>query len=253
MTGNRTGRPGEWVARPAVEIRKSRCVEMSALTVLARPQRSSRNLARLQNDDLRRLLARELHDRVAQTLTTMLIELENYKVEQHGRKSVLRQIDALQTSTRDVLSNLREVLYELRSDTPEIGESFEDAIRSLAERFETRSSITTTVSVSEGWPSRVKSPAALNLYRIIEEGFTNVRQHSGASQASIMLSDGVDHFVAVLADNGRGFDVDLSAPTGMGMLGMHERALFLGAELRVAVTPETGTVLTVLIPRKSLV
>ena len=158
----------------------------------------------MQDDDLRRLLARELHDRVAQTLTTMLIELEHYKAEQHGRQSVLRQMEALQTSTREVLGSLREVLYELRSDPTEIGQGFEESVRTLVDRFSARTSIKTKLIVSEGWPGRVKSPAAVNLYRIIEEGLTNVRQHSGATEANVVLTDTMDRLLAVITDNGRG-------------------------------------------------
>ena len=77
----------------------------------ARAERSAASEA------IRRALARELHDRVAQTLTTMLIELENFKVEQTGRQSALRQLDELQVSTRDVLANLRHVLFELRGES----------------------------------------------------------------------------------------------------------------------------------------
>ena len=218
-----------------------------------KPERAIRASAKAQEVDLRRLLARELHDRVAQTLSTMLVELENYKLERHGRRSVLRQIDSLQTSTRDVLSNLRAVIYDLRSDTLEIGETFEGSLRSLVERFEARSSIKANLTLSEGWPARVKSPAALNIYRIIEEGLANVRQHSGATIASIDLNDGIDHFVVVVSDNGRGMDRDELAPIGMGTIGMRERALFLGADLKVASSPGCGTVLTVIIPRKTLI
>jgi signal transduction histidine kinase len=46
------------------------------------------------------LLARELHDTVAQTLSAMLLELENFRLEQHGRAGVLRQVDLLEQSTR---------------------------------------------------------------------------------------------------------------------------------------------------------
>lgn len=206
----------------------------------------------MQDEDIRRLLARELHDRVAQTLTTMLIELEHYKAEQHGRQSVLRQMEALQNSTREVLSSLREVLYDLRGDITEIGETFEGSIRTLVERFAERSSIATKLIVSEGWPARVKSPAAINLYRIIEEGLTNVRQHSGATEANVVLTDTIDHLVAVITDNGRGIDLDESVPLGMGMLGMRERALFLGADLKVTSYPGAGMELTVAIPRRTL-
>jgi NarL family two-component system sensor histidine kinase LiaS len=205
------------------------------------------------SEEIRRALARELHDRVAQTLTTMLIELENYKAEQAGRESVLRQMDALQKSTREVLSSLREVLYDLRNDTLGIGESFQDAVRDLTLRFEERSGIKTELIVSDEWPSRVKSPAAINLYRIIEEGLSNVRQHSGATRVKIVLTAGSRNaFVLNLSDNGRGVELVPSPQLGMGMLGMRERSLFLGADLTIVGSPGQGTVLTIVIPRKAL-
>jgi len=69
------------------------------------------------SDDIRRALARELHDRVAQTLITMLLNLENFKTHQVGKPRLLREITELQESTRDALSNLRHVLYDLRGPT----------------------------------------------------------------------------------------------------------------------------------------
>ena len=66
------------------------------------------------SDDIRRALA---CDRVAQTLTTMLRNLENFKTDQVGKPRVLREITDLQESTRDALSNLRHVLYDLRGPT----------------------------------------------------------------------------------------------------------------------------------------
>jgi signal transduction histidine kinase len=217
-------------------------------------QRKGSTPAQLANEDLRRLLARELHDRVAQTLTTMLIDLENFKAEQVGRQSVLRQMEGLQQTTREVLSNLREVLYELRADPGAVGESFEKAIDSLLKRFESRWSMRANLTVVQGWPARVKSPAALNLYRIVEESLANARQHSGATGVEVTLrpcSDG--EFMVCVCDNGRGIDVDPPGPLGMGMVGMRERALFMGADLRVEGSPGQGTALSVVIPRASLV
>jgi signal transduction histidine kinase len=131
------------------------------------------------SDEIRRLLARELHDRVAQTLTTMLIELENFKVEQTGRQSVLRQVDELQESARGVLSNLRHVLYDLRGQTGR-EEGFADTVRTLLVRFQERTQVKAILSVSPSWPANMRSPAALNILRIIEEALNNVRIHSGA-------------------------------------------------------------------------
>ncbi len=69
------------------------------------------------SDDIRRALARELHDRVTKTLTTMLLNLENFKTDQVGNPRVLGEITDLQESTRDALGNLRHVLYDLRGPT----------------------------------------------------------------------------------------------------------------------------------------
>src|SRR5882672_6296548 len=155
-----------------------------------------------RSDDIRRELARELHDRVAQTLTTMLIELENFKVEQTGRQSVLRQLDELQVSTRDVLSNLRTVLYGLRGETG-IEEGFADAIRTMLSRFQERTQVNVILSVAPSWPARLRSPAALNVYRIIEEALTNVRLHSGAHTVQVALGTALGTDLAVeVTDDG---------------------------------------------------
>jgi signal transduction histidine kinase len=117
--------------------------------------RRGRTRAQLADVDLRQLIARELHDRVAQTLTSMLIDLENFKAEQVGRKSVLRQMDDLQGSTRQVLNSLRQLLYELRG-TPSVEESFSEAVRALVERYRHRTSMAVSLTILPGWPARVK-------------------------------------------------------------------------------------------------
>jgi signal transduction histidine kinase len=85
------------------------------------------------SDDIQRALARELHDRVAQTLTTMLLNLENFKTDQVGNPRVLREITDLHESTADALRNLRHVLYDLRGPNG-IEEGFTQAVRAILPR-----------------------------------------------------------------------------------------------------------------------
>jgi len=85
------------------------------------------------SDDIRRALARELHDRVAQTLTTMLLNLENFRTDPVGSPGVLREITDLQESTGDAVRNLRDVLYDLRGPTG-IAEGFTPAVRAIFPR-----------------------------------------------------------------------------------------------------------------------
>jgi two-component system sensor histidine kinase UhpB len=206
------------------------------------------------SDEIRRVLARELHDRVAQTLTTMLIELENFKVEQSGRQSVLRQLGELQVSTRDVLSNLRHVLYDLRGETG-IEEGFSEAVGALLARFQERTQVKASLSVSPSWPSRLRSPAALNIYRIIEEALSNVRLHSGAQQVAVLLGVGLGSQLAVeVTDNGRGSDSSAGGrEPGLGVLGMHERAVILGGRLEVENVVGGGTTVRAILPKEQLI
>jgi signal transduction histidine kinase len=206
------------------------------------------------SDEIRRMLARELHDQVAQTLTTMLIELENFKVEQTGRQGALRQLDELQESTRDVLSNLRRVLYDLRGETG-IEEGFADAVRLLLARFEERTHVRVSLSISPSWPKRLRSQAALNLYRIIEEALTNVRMHSGAGMVEVALAPAVgSNFAVSVKDDGRGADSAAGdrAP-GMGVLGMQERAVILGGRLEVESVAGGGTTVRAILSKEQLI
>lgn len=206
------------------------------------------------SDEIRRLLARELHDRVAQTLTTMLIELENFKVEQTGRQSVLRQVDELQESARGVLSNLRHVLYDLRGQTGR-EEGFADTVRALLVRFQERTQVKAILSVSPSWPANMRSPAALNILRIIEEALANVRMHSGAKSVEVALglAEG-GHLAVEVRDDGRGTDTDGGRrELGLGFLGMRERALILGGRLEVESVLGTGTTVRALLPLDQLI
>ena len=221
----------------------------ASIAAAGRPIRSRATREAAIERELKRLLARELHDRVAQTLTSMLVDLENFKVEQAGRQSVIRQMDGLQDSTRLVLNNLRQLLYELRGEEP-VGDTFEDAIRELINRFHAQTRISIELRVLPGWPKRMRSACALNLYRIVEEALTNVRMHSGAQQVTVALQPYSETQLEVaIRDDGRGVDTDERRPLGMGTVGMKERAVLLGGQLRVESDLGNGTTVRAVFPR----
>ncbi len=221
----------------------------ASIAAAGRPIRSRATREAAIERELKRLLARELHDRVAQTLTSMLVDLENFKVEQAGRQSVIRQMDGLQDSTRLVLNNLRQLLYELRGEEP-VGDTFEDAIRELINRFHAQTRISIELRVLPGWPKRMRSACALNLYRIVEEALTNVRMHSGAQQVTVALQPYSETQLEVaIRDDGRGVDTDERHPLGMGTVGMKERAVLLGGQLRVESDLGNGTTVRAVFPR----
>jgi signal transduction histidine kinase len=198
---------------------------------------------------VKQLLARERHDSVAQILTLMVVDMENFKLDQAGQDHVVRRVDSLQESTREVLRNIREVLYELRGE-PSTDSNFVQQVRALLNRFELSTGITSELKVKAGWPSRLSAATAYNLYRIVEEALNNVRLHSGAEKVDVHLEALGDGVSLVVRDDGRGLPgSDGQRRHGMGVMGMRERAVLMGGELDVTSQGGEGTTVTAVVPR----
>lgn len=204
-------------------------------------------------DEVKRLVARELHDRVAQTLTGMLVDVENFKGQQVEWTEVLQQLEMIQSSTRQVLTSIRQLLHDLRGEEFLKG-GLVESLRSLVSRFQEKSGIVAELVVGAGWPEVLTAPASLNLYRIVEEALANVRMHSGARQVRIVLEPRPDEQLALIVDDdGRGLDTDALRPVGLGTVGMKERALFHGGHLAVYSGPGAGTTVQAIFPLALLV
>ena len=197
---------------------------------------------------VRQWLARELHDSVAQTLTGMVIEIEQAKAEQAGRRGAVESLESLQASTRKVLANLRQTMLTLRGE-PTLGPNLNDWLTDLLESFNAETGIETKLLGADSWPLPLSMHASINLCRIVEEALHNVRLYSGAHEVLVSLSQ--DNGVARLyiRDDGRGRTVnDGSAWQGLGTLGMKERAMLLGGEFRVESGFGNGTAIEITLP-----
>ncbi len=205
-------------------------------------------LSRRAETEVKRKLARELHDSVAQILTLMVVDMENFKIDQAGQQQVVQRVDSLQESTREVLSNLRDLLYDLREE-PTVDSSFVQSVRVLLNRFESTTGIRSKLQVSAEWPARLSAATAHNLYRIIEEALNNVRLHSGAARVDVALDLAGDDVELTVRDDGRGLPPAVgSRRQGMGMMGMRERAVLLGGELDVSSNGSGGTTVKAVVP-----
>ncbi|HEY2597141.1 MAG TPA: ATP-binding protein [Candidatus Dormibacteraeota bacterium] len=217
-----------------------------------------RSAAQLTVEETRTLLARELHDSVGQTLATMLLDLDVFRAEQQGRASVLRQVDQLAESTRQALSDLREMLIDLRAQP--LGD--EDLVKlvkhGMLERRAKRRQIEYELTVAPDWPERIPMHAATELNRIVQEAIENGVRHSGAHKIEVALGLSVAERAAVItvSDDGRGLPTQdlFSLRPGLGILGMHERASLLGGEIRLESGPGgQGTTVRVTVPSGTLV
>ncbi len=198
--------------------------------------------------EIRRELARELHDEVVQELTAMLIDLENFKRQPFDRQGTIRQLDSVQGSLRTMLGGLRRLLYGLRDEAAE--EDFADTVRVFAVRFRQRTGIKVQVRVSRDWPDPIRRSAARNVFRIVQEATTNAHLHGGAHCVRICLKLADSDAIVTVQDDGRGLSGN-GTEGGMGVLGMRERALLLGGRLVVEELGR-GTCVRLVFPRSAL-
>jgi signal transduction histidine kinase len=204
-------------------------------------------------DEIRRELARELHDSVAQTLSTMLLELDTFRAEQYGRAGVLRAVDQIERSTRKALRELRELLVELR--TQRLAEvDLTRLLRSkLRQREEGKGSLRFELKVARNWPRRMPGRVAAELYRLIDEAVENGVRHSGATRIAVALrlGDRGQRALVTVSDDGRGLPSHkgLRLGPGLGIVGMRERADLLGGEVELESGPDgIGTTVRVTVP-----
>jgi two-component system, NarL family, sensor histidine kinase UhpB len=212
------------------------------------------SLARSIEADVKRFVARELHDQVVQTLTTMLLDMESFKAEQSGHLSVQDEVSILQDSVRGALNQIRTLLYDLRSQ-PCADTDFVESVRaSLVAVFEKRTGIQVTLSVSPSWPAALAPRAAMNLYRAVQEALNNVRLHAAARAVQIGLEVSPEgEAIVTVVDDGSGLEEERRRDRpGLGLVGMRERAVLLGGDLSISSEPGQGTIVRMVVPREGL-
>lgn len=189
----------------------------------------------------RERLAREIHDTIAQDLTglVMLAQRAQRELSQNTAGPTLALME------ESAMAALAETRALVAASAPVgLGGGIQDALARLAERFGRETGVAVTVE-AVGIPPLDRDTEVV-LLRIAQEGLANVRKHSAAASAVIVLSVTSSGVQLEVRDNGHGFDA--SAPSdGFGLGGMRDRLALVNGELDVASSP-SGTVLTATLP-----
>ena len=184
----------------------------------------------------RQRIAQELHDEIGQSLTALLLQVEGLarSVPDEERDALAE----LSRATRDTLDQVRDVARRLR---PEVLDDLGlgKAITALCERLGAQSGVDINCAVDAELP-QLAPEAELVAYRVAQEALTNTLRHSGAEHAALVLERDGDDVLLTIADDGRGIGDD--AQPGSGIQGMRERALLIGARLRIDPGEPSGTV-----------
>ena len=93
----------------------------------------------------------------------------------------------------------------------------------------------------------------INVYRLVQEGLTNIRKHAAAERATLKLTAAFPNIILRVADNGRGFDVHARAAAAvqekrMGLRSMQERVTLLNGKMKLQSKPGQGTKVFIKLP-----
>jgi signal transduction histidine kinase len=210
-------------------------------------QRLSAKLVSAQEEE-RRTIARELHDEIGQVLTVIKMELSHAQrhIASHGGSADL--LDDARSITDRALHAVRDISHFLHPpllDDLGLSAAVDWYVQSINKRHELRVDFT-----AENMTARLPWEIEVALYRIVQEGLTNVLRHARAQRCTVELirNDLGESVRVTIRDDGVGFDPmaprDPEASPGLGLVGIRERVTQLGGELRLDSAPGRGTVLT---------
>ncbi len=193
----------------------------------------------------RRRLARELHDETGQALTSVLLGLRSLE-EAKTLEEAKAGAASLRELVVDTLQGVRRLAVELR---PKALDDFGlvPAIERLAETFSEQTGIAVDFEQTLTG-ERLTGEIETALYRIVQEGLTNVVKHAGASRVSVVLARKPDAVTAIIEDDGRGFESKGTDGRGLGLVGMRERLRLLDGKLSIESTQGAGTTIVAEVP-----
>ncbi len=202
-------------------------------------------------EEERRHMAREVHDELGQALTALKMELSLLGRRFGGDKALAAQAERMSVMVDGTLDVVRHVASNLRPAALDFG--LVAAIEWLAEDFGLRWEMPCEVQL-DGHEVALSDARSTALFRIVQESLTNVARHAQARRVDIRIaSDGATVHLTV-HDDGVGFDPAAAQERGgsFGLLGMRERALKIGARLRLDSRAGCGTTVDVELPLKDL-
>lgn len=200
-------------------------------------------------DTERRQIARDLHDEIGQSFTSLLVQMRLLEDAPtlEAAQARIRELRELSGAVYDQIRGLARGLHPAILD--DLG--LVQAVERLAEEFEATYDATVAVDV-RGMPQRRFDRKLENAaYRIVQESLTNCAKYAQATHVRIVLSTDAHELLVTVSDDGRGFDA--SAPAGaeaatVGLASMRERALLLEGSFTIESRPGGGTTVTARLP-----
>jgi len=200
-------------------------------------------------EEERRRIARDLHDGPAQVLTNISMKLEilNMMIDSDAEMAKT-QVNQLHKKVGSVIREIRHLIYDLRPIAVDEVGLFE-ATKALCTQLQQNWNIPIKMHVQDSIESKWIAPAKqVALYRLIQEILNNMKKHAQAKTITLDVVKENDELFITIKDDGVGFDPNYIPPGHYGLIGMKERALYLGGTLEIDSVIGEGSTFVIRVP-----
>ena len=201
----------------------------------------------------RRRVARDIHDDLGQQVTALRLKLEWLAARSTDDEELASRVRSVQEAAERVDQHIDFLLRDLRpAGLDELG--LLAVLRQTVADWSATFGIPATFRASGVDAGRLPHDVETQAFRIVQEALNNVHKHAAANRVKVALERRRGKCVLTVADNGIGLVASsASAATGghrrgLGLLGMHERAMLIGGQLNITSTPGGGTTVTLQLP-----
>lgn len=178
-------------------------------------------------EEERRRIASELHDNVGSLLATLKM-YSDLSIEQQDPQQIERLNLKMNTITESLGQEVRKLSHKLDLHTLS-GFGLKVAVLQLCEAISGSGKLMVTSVIDLGGP--LNEVVSLQLYRIIQELFTNTLKHAMATKARLEITQIGKELTLIYEDNGKGFDYKNDPGTGMGIKGVYSRVACINGKL----------------------
>jgi signal transduction histidine kinase len=193
-------------------------------------------------DEERTRIARDLHDRIGQALAYLGFEIDRMVRRADAGEPVDQHLRTLRDDLRQVIAEVRDTLYDLRTDVTD-SRDFAETVHEFAGRVAARSDL--TISLDCDTDHRLPILQEREMWRIAQEALVNAERHANATEVSVLWRCGTGGARLEVVDNGQGMPARQGPASegsdSYGIVGMKERAASIGATLELTSIPGEGT------------
>ena len=210
--------------------------------------RLSKELIRVQEDERKRI-SRDLHDVIGQRLTAVSLNLEAVKSGSFSDKELSKKIEDSSNLVQNTIKDVQEFSFSLR---PMILDDLglTPAMQIFAKNYSIRTGIKVDIK-GEKFLDGIDSDIKIVLYRVFQEGLTNVTKHAEAKNIYISFTTEINGIKMYIIDDGIGMKKTRkrkSKSEGLGLLGMEERLNIIGGSIHINTDYKKGTKLVITTP-----